>query len=218
MIRFIVKQCFNLLLVVVVLSFLGVEPLSTYKNSLLDKLSDVSQSAQQEDNNATSTAVITTPITKVTTPITKTVAPAPTLKNPSWSQLLDFLVADKTDEIPYNYPTFVCDNFASTLQSNAKKAGWRCAKVTLGMVGYTDPYRLGIAQDAGHSCNAFETVDRGLVYIDCTGNLPGVPCPPNGDSIVNVVVGNRYIPEYIFPNGGWYFDDMGVVTKISVRW
>ena len=210
MLKFIAKQCFNLLLVIVVLSFLGVVPLSTYKDIILDKVSSANQSTRQ-DNDATATTMVST---------TTAIPLLPVLKNPTWSQLLVFLEADKTDEIPYNYPTFVCDNFASVLQSNAKKAGWRCAKVTLDMTGYNDPYRLGIASDAGHACNAFETVDRGLVYIDCTGILDGYPHPSSCDKIVDVSVGGRYIPIAIFPEYGWSdsWEDMGRVTKISVKW
>ncbi|GAH20132.1 unnamed protein product, partial [marine sediment metagenome] len=44
----------------------------------------------------------------------------------------------------------------------------------------TDPYNYGIAHDAGHACYAFDTTDRGLVYIDCTG-LSGSYGPPNND-------------------------------------
>jgi len=164
--------------------------------------------------------VPTTIVPPVAIPIPKPVQPStPTLKDPTWNQLLSFLQADNTDALPYIYPTFVCANFASTLQNNAKKAGWRCAKVSLDMTGYTDPYHLGIGPNAGHACNAFQTTDRGLVYIDCTGPIMQYPHPPNNDTVVTVVVGQRYIPKFLFPNGGWSIpDNSGTVTGIDIKW
>jgi len=144
----------------------------------------------------------------------------PNLVNPTWNQLKAFLLTDKTDELQYVYPTFVCENFARTLQTNAKKAGWRCAIVSLDMTGYTDPYKLGIASNAGHACNAFQTTDKGLVYIDCTGVPKGFGSP-NNDKIVDVKVGNRYIPYSLFPSQGWSskWEDMGLITAIdSLGW
>ena len=88
------------------------------------------------------------------------------------------------------------------------------------MIGYTDPYHFGISSDAGHACNAFETTDRGLVYIDCTG-LPDIPYKPaNCDKIVDVEIGERFIPVSIFPEVGWNntWDDIGKVTGINIYW
>ena len=164
---------------------------------------------------------IPAPVPKLTpVPIPTPIQPAmPALKDPTWNQLLSFLQADNTDALPYVYPTFVCDNFAFTLQANAKKAGWRCAKVTLDMTGYADPYHLGIAPNAGHACNAFQTTDRGLIFIDDTGPIMQYPHPPNNDTIVTVVVGQRYVPQFLFPNGGWSVaDNMGTVTGIHINW
>jgi hypothetical protein len=239
---------FSLIAVTVIFAFAGVQPIAIYKDDLVAKWNtyQVEQNVKTEERLAQSkieeqkrleekkkisekTVTVPTPTfsvaPKIPTVVPKvTSAPLPTiettaLKNPNWAQLLDFLRADKTDEMPYIYPTFVCDNFASTLQSNAKKAGWRCAKVRLDMTGYTDPYKLGIASNAGHSCNAFETTDRGLVFIDCTGPIPGTPFPPNNDTVVSVVVGQRYRPVFLFPNSGWTIEDnMGTVTGIDIRW
>ena len=103
------------------------------------------------------------------------------------------------------------------IQNNAKRAGWRCAVVRLDIAGYTDPYGLGIAADAGHACNAFQTTDRGLVYIDCTGT-PGNAGPSNKDKIVDIRVGGRNKPESIFPSGGWTWDDAGLIVGVNIEW
>ena len=116
-------------------------------------------------------------------------------------------------------PPNICADFAERLHNNAEMAGIRCAYVSLDMVGYTDPYDFGIASDAGHACNAFETTDRGLVFIDCTGDSDNYG-PANHDTIVVVEIGKEYNPDYLFPSGGWYIPKglMGIVTDIFLTW
>jgi len=160
--------------------------------------------------------------------------------NPSYSQLVSFLRQDKTDEFPYSYiispgriyygtpeshvdlesiqniidgtaqPSNpgVCADFAERLHNNAEMAGIRCAYVSITLTGNT-----------GHACNAFQTTDRGLVYIDCTG-ISDSYGPDNNDTIVDIQVGKQYNPEYLFPSGGWYIPSgmMGTVTDFQVIW
>lgn len=86
------------------------------------------------------------------------------------------------------------------------------------MVGYTDPYNYGIANEAGHACNAFETTDRGLVYIDCTAAARG---PIHQDRIVDILIGAQYNPKHIFPSGRWDevpSGQMGIVTDMLITW
>jgi hypothetical protein len=69
----------------------------------------------------------------------------------------------------------------------------------------------------GHALNAFETTDRGFVFIDCTSSNHGV----NSDKIVDVEVGKEYVPRSIFPEPGWSdaWDSMGKVEKIeTIQW
>lgn len=143
----------------------------------------------------------------------------PVLKDPSWSQLLEFLKWDNTDKHPYTYPSFVCEDFARTLQSNAKKAGWKCAIVSIQLSGYPDWYHYGIPSNTSHALNAFETTDRGLIYIDCT--RPGMGFTGSADSTVEVKVGKDYIPVLIWPTPGWHSSgpSCGIVEKIeSTSW
>jgi hypothetical protein len=116
-------------------------------------------------------------------------------------------------------PPKICADFAERLHNEAEMAGIRCAYVSLEMIGYTDPYNLEIESDAGHACNAFETIDRGLVYIDCTGVSDSYG-PDNNDTIVDIQVGKQYNPEFLFPSGGWYIPSgvMGTVTDIFITW
>ncbi|MFA5366976.1 MAG: hypothetical protein WC333_03785, partial [Dehalococcoidia bacterium] len=49
------------------------------------------------------------------------------LRNPSYDELMDFLASDKTDEIPYSSPDFMCYHYSLTLRENANQQGLRCA-------------------------------------------------------------------------------------------
>jgi len=138
-------------------------------------------------------------------------------RNPSWEELKAFLLKDDTDKMEYVFPTTVCEDFAKKLQKNANEAGWRCAFVSVQLDGYPDWYNLGIPSYTGHACNAFETTDRGLVYIDVvsTHGFSG-----NADKIVDVVIGKDYHPISIFPTPGWgRWGNMGKIVNINtIRW
>jgi hypothetical protein len=160
--------------------------------------------------------------------------------DPSYSELVAFLEQDNTDQFPYIYTVstpgmyygsaeshvdleriqniiddtaepgdpHVCSDFAERLHNNAELTGIRCAYVS-----------LGLAESEGHACNAFQTTDRGLIYIDCTG-ISDSYGPDNNDKVVDIQIGEQYEPEYLFPSGGWYIPGgtMGVVTDFQVVW
>jgi len=86
--------------------------------------------------------------------------------DPSFSEMMAFVQQDSTDLIPYVAkgspagPTpFVCSDFAEALHNNAEAAGLRAAYVG---IDFSD-------SPIGHAVNAFQTTDKGLVFIDCTG-------------------------------------------------
>ncbi|MBA7574108.1 Chaperone protein DnaJ [subsurface metagenome] len=160
--------------------------------------------------------------------------------NPSYSQLITFLQQDITDQFPYQdtffipgfyYPPAenyidleyirdiingvaqpsdprVCADFAERLHNEAEMAGIRCAYVEIEFAG----------DDYGHALNAFQTTDRGLIYIDDTG-IEGYG-PSNCDTTVDVQVGQQYIPISLFPEPGWdtTWGSMGIVTDILITW
>ena len=101
--------------------------------------------------------------------------------NPSYDQLLVFLKADKTDEHPYT-STYTCGDFAETLHNHAEAAGIRCA-----LVG---------SNSCNHAFNEFETTDKGIVYIDCTG-------VPGGSTLQDkeLTVGSSLVGKYLFRSG-----------------
>ncbi len=128
-------------------------------------------------------------------------------ENPSWQQLQSFIFTDKTDEKPYLPDSYVCGEFASDVHNNAEAAGIRCALVAV---------EFG---DVWHACNAFLTVDRGLVFIDCTGVTTG-DGPSNCDKSVEVKLGQDYVPVSLFPQSGWLsvWDNMGTVLDVQIYW
>ncbi len=129
-------------------------------------------------------------------------------------------IQDIIDEVIQPYDPHVCADFAERLHNEAEKAGIRCAYVSLDMTGYSDPYNLGITSNAGHACNAFQTTDKGLIYIDATGWMEGMPHPKRSVSKVEVVEGEEYVPVALFPESGWRSrsESMGKVTGIFLTW
>ena len=92
--------------------------------------------------------------------------------NPTYTTLIDFINEDPTDEDAYvdfdsdsefAFLGRTCGDFAETVHNNAEFAGIRAALVTIDFEG----------QDVSHALNAFETTDKGLIYVDCTGQNLG---------------------------------------------
>lgn len=79
--------------------------------------------------------------------------------DPTWQQLISFLIADGTDEKNYSVFSFPCGAFAEEVHNKAEAAGIRAAWVSIDFEDGSE----------GHALNAFNTVDKGLVYVDCTG-------------------------------------------------
>ncbi len=159
-------------------------------------------------------------------------------RNPTYSHLLDFLSSDKTDLYPFqgimapipprygnleNYvdleywkeiidgtrqpsPPRICADYAAMLHNNAEMAGIRCAYVS---VALNTPI-------LNHTLNAFETTDRGLIYIDDSGTDGS----HNVDKVVNVEIGKSYVPLSLFPTPGWdsTWESSGTVLDIFLTW
>ncbi|MFO7995602.1 MAG: hypothetical protein R6U93_00415 [Dehalococcoidia bacterium] len=122
----------------------------------------------------------------------------------SWKELKKFL-RKRVDKSRYVPGSYVCEDFARSLQADAKAADLDCHLV------YVD-----FGSDGGHMCNAFDTKDKGLVYIDSTPPLEGnlTSCY----TVVDVRMGEEYRPELIFPIRGYkkFLEPMGVVKNIDV--
>ncbi len=121
--------------------------------------------------------------------------------------LLQFLLEDGTDRIPYVEGAFDCSEFAETLHNSAEKAGIRAAYVCLNFAG----------TGSGHAINAFQTTDAGLVFVDCTGQP--VPHSCSLDCTAEVKIGQVYAPELVSPCPYIVgLTPLGTVTDIGITW
>jgi len=124
-------------------------------------------------------------------------------KDPSYEELKAFLKADLTDSIPYNEDSFVCSDCAEAVHNNGEADGIRAA--------YASVYFY--EKDRGHACNAFNTTDKGLVFVDCTA--PSFYNLENNDAIVTMKIGETYKLEGLF--GSHKFFD-STVKRYKIYW
>jgi hypothetical protein len=131
----------------------------------------------------------------------------PDATDPTWNELKSFLLHDNTDEQLFVMGSFLCGDFTEMLHNNAEASGIRAAYVSLNLSGGPQ-----------HACNAFNTIDDGLVYIDDTGRSSYSSC--SADKKVTVSIGRQYIPKSIFPCAGWSstWESSGTVTNVSIQW
>ena len=93
------------------------------------------------------------------------------IMDPTYQDMREFLERDRTDEQKYVKDVYECRHFATDVCNNAERAGIRCAFVSI------------CFPEGGHALVAFNTVDRGLIFIE-----------PQDDSEVKVEVGKPYDP------------------------
>jgi len=79
-------------------------------------------------------------------------------KVPTVEELQQWLSEDKTDEIQYDYPNFICGDFAVMLSQHAKLKNWDMGIVAV--FGYNENY-----EPYGHAFNAIITTE-GLRYVE----------------------------------------------------
>jgi hypothetical protein len=92
------------------------------------------------------------------------------LRNPTYQEMKAFLAQDTTDTKAYVKEGYVCSDFAAAVNNNAEANGIRCAIVD---IFYPEGY--------GHTIVAFETTDKGLIFIE-----------PQFDKEVTLIVGRSY--------------------------
>ena len=117
--------------------------------------------------------------------------------NPTWQQLKNFLLSDKTDQNQYIPGSYMCADFAKEIHDNAEAAGIRAAFVGVFFKGEIDD----------HALNAFETTDKGLVYIDC-GDV---------DTIVYIEEGKEYQPISLCESD-YIIEPLGIVKAVEIYW
>jgi hypothetical protein len=111
-----------------------------------------------------------------------------TAADPTFDELVAFILADATDTKKYIVSgpgAYVCADFAEAVHNNAEAAGIRAGWVSLTFNGTSE----------GHALNAFETADKGLVYIDCTnsGNANSQSkAAQTWDAVAYIQTGKKY--------------------------
>ncbi|MFC1932454.1 hypothetical protein ACFLXU_02330 [Chloroflexota bacterium] len=91
------------------------------------------------------------------------------LHNPTHGELREFLIHDDTDSKSYISGEYVCFDFAAELNNQAEASGIRAAYVRIR------------SKEWGHAVVAFETVDRGIIFIE-----------PQSDREIRLVIGEPY--------------------------
>jgi len=106
----------------------------------------------------------------------------PDATNPTYAELVAFIDRDTTDALPYieKWPeAHVYADFAEEVHNNAEASGIRAAWVGIDYERYDEGdawWGIYFEEDyESHTLNAFETTDKGLIYIDCTRDNPGGP-------------------------------------------
>ena len=91
------------------------------------------------------------------------------LRTPTFQELRDFILRDPTSRNGFILNQYECRHFATEVNNNAEAEGLRCAFVLL-------------CFDRGqHAVVAFDTTDRGLVYIE-----------PQTDAAIHPEVDGKY--------------------------
>ncbi|RXA17278.1 hypothetical protein EQO05_12680 [Methanosarcina sp. MSH10X1] len=123
-------------------------------------------------------------------------------KNPTYSQLVKFIKSDLTDKKKYT-STYVCSDFAEDVHNNAERAGIKAGWVAI-------KFKRG----PGHACNAFQTTDKGPVYIDCTGS----PSQKGSfDKVITLKNGKSITTRSLYPPM-LKWSGMGTVKSFKAYW
>jgi hypothetical protein len=123
----------------------------------------------------------------------------PLATDPTYSQLIQFLSNDKTEDLDYS-DDFNCWGFALMLRRNAERQGIKCAIVSM---TYED--KISGEKTSGHVINMFTVVDQPKGWV---WRSDGSLIFRSGDPVVYVDA--QYgRPMYDIKKGGsyqWYFD------------
>ncbi len=115
------------------------------------------------------------------------------LRNPTHKEMWEFLARDKTDSKPYIKGEYVCNDFAAQLDNNTEADGIRAAYVRIR------------SKNWWHAVVAFETLDRGIIFIE-----------PQSDRMVKLVIGEPF-PWHLVgkANPLGYLDP---IVEIQILW
>jgi len=121
------------------------------------------------------------------------------LHDPTYNEVASFISSDTTDETPFDSDTFDCENYVLEVNNNAEAQGIRCAMIVM----YFD------GTDTGHAIVGFNTVDRGMVYVE----------PQTDDWVENFEIGKDYWTDCVVPGNYAYPEDpYDTINEILIYW
>ncbi|WP_410509776.1 hypothetical protein RSJ42_06035 [Methanosarcina hadiensis] len=124
-------------------------------------------------------------------------------KNVSYDEVLEFISKDQTDKTRYVKDKWNCVNYAQTVHNNAEKQGIRCGLVEVKFKNLR----------ATHAFNVFNTTDKGLVFIDCTGSENNYNL--YGDKQINLTLNEPFRGRYL-NNRGSFKNESKIAKSISI--
>ena len=121
-----------------------------------------------------------------------------TIKDPTYKEMLRFLEDDDTDEAEYITGEYECIEFTTDLCNRAEEKDIRCAYVSVRFPG-----------GRGHAIVAFNTIDKGLIYIE-----------PQYDDLVEIEIGKPFRKCVVPKEGVTYVkpshDD--TIEEVLIAW
>jgi hypothetical protein len=121
-----------------------------------------------------------------------------TIKDPTYNEMLQFIADDDTDKTEYIEDEYECTGFATDLCNRAEEKGIRCAYVSIRFPG-----------GRGHAIVAFNTIDKGLVYIE-----------PQYDDLVEIEIGKPFY-QCVVPSGSYTYEKPAqddTILEVMVAW
>ncbi len=131
--------------------------------------------------------------------------------DPSWLELKDFLISDRTNQQPYIEYSYECASYAEELHNHAEARGIRAAFVALFFLNELD----------GHALNAFYTKDRGLVFIDCSSlGYDTVIYIEKGKELgaIEIEKADSFDYDYYIQYDDKSFEPLGIVDLVYIYW
>ncbi|WP_410509772.1 hypothetical protein RSJ42_06015 [Methanosarcina hadiensis] len=124
-------------------------------------------------------------------------------ENVPYNEVLEFISKDQTDKTKYVNNKWNCVNYAQTVHNNAEKQGIRCGLVEVKFKNLR----------ATHAFNVFNTTDKGLVFVDCTGSE--INHDLNGDKQINLTLNDSFKGRYL-DNRGSFNNESKIVKSIII--
>jgi hypothetical protein len=121
----------------------------------------------------------------------------------AYTDVIYYLMQDKTDEIAGAEGEWLCTDYAETLHNNAENDGIECYVVCLTFGKHSQWSTENLCMELiphGHVCNVFPLDDGSLLYVDST----------QGDYISTVSEGERYKVTSVYDS-----DDVRTFGKIK---